>query len=58
MKLNNNLKRKYLIKCNLVSNYALNNYTFYRIIMPLTFIPLNIAGVILELFFYDPFILL
>jgi len=26
--------------------------------MPLTFIPLNIAGVILELFFYDPFILL
>ena len=30
MKLNNNLKRKYLIKCNLVSNYALNNYTFYR----------------------------
>jgi len=30
MKLNNNLKRKYLIKRNLVSNYALNNYTFYR----------------------------
>jgi len=30
MKLNNNLKRKYLIKFNLVSNYALNNYTFYR----------------------------
>ena len=30
MKLNNNLKRKYLIKCNLVSNYALNNYIFDR----------------------------
>ena len=30
MKLNNNLKRKYLIKCNSASNYALNNYTFYR----------------------------
>ena len=30
MKLNNDLKRKYLIKCNLVSNYALTNYTFYR----------------------------